>query len=237
MAGNPITLHSPPASSMIRQTFAKPTRIFLVVIVTDKERCDGPSRTPQQEISRDPRRRRAVRGLRAHDHQVGGREDHLNLSLNFNLVHWSMIMITYDDWYPSNYLKASDLDNGPLTLTVSEIRPQKMQDGKLKPCVFFQEDRRGLVLNVTNKNTLVLLTRSKNPADAVGLRLQLVQTDETYQGRPCKGIRIARAPAPASAVKEGNAPAHSRPAAAKAVPAARAPADGAANDLDDSIPY
>jgi hypothetical protein len=151
-------------------------------------------------------------------------------------------MPTYDDWYPSNYLKASDLDAGPMVLTVSEIRPQKMQDGKLKPCVFFLEDRRGLVLNVTNKNTLVLLTRSKNPADAVGLRIQLAQTDETFQGRACKAIRIQRPPASAAAAapasaNTGNAPARPKPAAAKPAPAAHNRPTGDANDdLDDSIP-
>ena len=101
-------------------------------------------------------------------------------------------MTSYDDWYPSNFFKADDLDDGPKILTITDIHPEKMQDGKSKPCVFFKEDKRALVLNVTNKNALVMLTKSKNPADAVGLRIMLVQVEGEYQGKPCKAMRIRK---------------------------------------------
>ena len=52
-------------------------------------------------------------------------------------------MTSYDDWYPSNYFKADDVIDDPLILTITAIRPEKMQDGKSKPCVFFKEDKRG----------------------------------------------------------------------------------------------
>jgi hypothetical protein len=94
-------------------------------------------------------------------------------------------MTSYDDWYPSNYLKADDVIDNAMVLTISSIQPEKMQDGKQKPVVFFKEEKRGLVLNVTNKNFLVMLTRSKNPADAVGQRVSLVRS------RP--NIRASRA--------------------------------------------
>src|SRR6187455_2556877 len=90
---------------------------------------------------------------------------HLHVSLNR-----STIMSSYDDWYPSNYLKADDAIDNSMDLTITAIQPEKMQDGTFKPVVFFKEDKRGLVLNVTNKNFLVQLTRSKNPDDAVGQR-------------------------------------------------------------------
>jgi hypothetical protein len=104
-------------------------------------------------------------------------------------------MTTYDDWYPSNYLKADDVIDNPLDLTVTAIRPEKMQDGKLKPCVFFKEDKRALVLNVTNKNFLILLTRSRDPADAVNERVRLVAVEAEYQGKPCMALRLRRPPA------------------------------------------
>ena len=101
-------------------------------------------------------------------------------------------MTTYDDWYPSNYFKADDVIDNPLDLTITAIRPEKMQDGKLKPCVFFKEDKRALVLNVTNKNFLILLTRSKDPADAVDQRVRLVAVEAEYQGKPCMALRLRR---------------------------------------------
>lgn len=104
-------------------------------------------------------------------------------------------MPTYDDWYPSNYFKADDVIDDPLILTITAIHPEKMQDGKAKPCVFFKEDKRALVLNVTNKNFLIMLTRSKDPADAVGQRVMLVAVEAEYQGKPCMALRLRRPPA------------------------------------------
>jgi hypothetical protein len=105
------------------------------------------------------------------------------------------MMTSYDEWFPSNYFKADDVIDNPLTLTVTGIRPEKMQDGKLKPCVFFKEDKRALVLNVTNKNFLIMLTRSKDPAEAVGQRVMLVAVEAEYQGKPCMALRLRRPPA------------------------------------------
>ena len=81
-----------------------------------------------------------------------------------------------------------------MALTISDIHPEKMQDGNSKPCVFFKEDKRALVLNVTNKNSLILLSKSKNPADAIGMRVMLVQVEAEYQGKPCKALRIGNRP-------------------------------------------
>ena len=123
-------------------------------------------------------------------------------------------MSSFDDWYPSNYFKADDVIDNPLDLTITAIRQEKMQDGKLKPCVFFREDRRAVVLNVTNKNFLVMLTRSKNPADAVGQRVRLQAEPGQYQGKPCMGLRLARQ----LAVSETNPQPKSAPKAAKRKP-------------------
>jgi hypothetical protein len=105
-------------------------------------------------------------------------------------------MTSYDDFFPSNFFKADDLDDGPMFLTITDIHPEKMQDGNSKPCVFFKEEKRALVLNKTNKNMLVLLTKSKNPADAIGLRIMLVQVPGEYQGRPCNTMRIRKPETP-----------------------------------------
>ena len=141
---------------------------------------------------------------------------------------------SYDEWFPSNFLKADDLDDGPMTLTISDIHPEKMQDGNSKPCVFFKEDKRALVLNVTNKNSLMMLSKSKNPADAIGLRVMLVQVEAEYQGKPCKALRIRKPPtlggaaaADAAAAAETWGRQAGRPPGKKTL----------AEDMDDDIPY
>ena len=133
-------------------------------------------------------------------------------------------MTSYDDWYPSNYFRA-DIDN-PLILTITDIRPEKMQDGKPKPCVFFKEDKRALVLNVTNKNFLIMLTRSKNPADAIGQRVMLMAVEAEFQGKPCMALRLRR---PAAG---GEATAQTQPA-----PKAKHKPKPSDDMGGDSIPY
>ena len=71
--------------------------------------------------------------------------------------------------------------------------------------MYFKEDKRGLVLNVTNKNFLVMLTRSKNPADAIGLRVMLVAVEAEYQGKPCMALRLRRPPAAGEAAPQAAA--------------------------------
>jgi hypothetical protein len=140
---------------------------------------------------------------------------------------------SYDEWFPSNFLKADDLDDGSMILTISDIHPEKMQDGNSKPCVFFKEDKRALVLNVTNKNSLILLSKSKNPRDAIGMRVMLVQVEAEYQGKPCKALRIRKPPA------LGGPAAAESPERPKPGPASRGRSPGKrtlAEEMDDSIP-
>jgi hypothetical protein len=137
-------------------------------------------------------------------------------------------MTTYDEWFPSNFLKADDLDDGSMVLTIADIHQEKMQDGNSKPCVSFKEDKRALVLNVTNKNILKLLTKSNDPADAIGLRIMLVQVEAEYQGKPCKALRIRKPPALGGAAEQ------SKPDPAKR---GRTRSKPTAEDLNDSIPY
>jgi hypothetical protein len=141
---------------------------------------------------------------------------------------------SYDEWFPSNFWKADDLDDGPMPiLTITDIHPEKMQDGNSKPCVFFKEDKRALVLNVTNKNSLIALSRSKNPADAIGLRVMLVQVEAEYQGKPCKALRIRKPPTLGGA-GAGAPPRQPKPGAARqGRPAGK---KTLAEDMNDEIP-
>ena len=104
-------------------------------------------------------------------------------------------MVTYDDFYPSEFFKAADVEPGPIDLTAKMIVQKPMKDGRLKPVLYFDEDKRGLILNKTNANMLKLLTRSNNPADVTGLIVQLFAASSAYQGQPCNAVRIRKQPA------------------------------------------
>ena len=56
----------------------------------------------------------------------------------------------------SQYLTRADVDP-PVTVTISEVREEKMSDtDELKAVVHFKELAKGLVLNVTNSESIAL---------------------------------------------------------------------------------
>ena len=57
-----------------------------------------------------------------------------------------------------------------------------------------------------------MMTKSNNPADAIGLRVMLVAVPATYQGKPCMAIRIQPPPsATAAPPKPAARPARQNP--------------------------
>lgn len=58
------------------------------------------------------------------------------------------------DLYPSRYLKADDLPEEGIIVTIRSVELEKMTDGKDKPVIYFDEIEKGLVCNKTNANTI-----------------------------------------------------------------------------------
>lgn len=56
--------------------------------------------------------------------------------------------------FPSNYLKASDLQDRTIQVRMSHVEMEKIGDDT-KPVLFFVGKERGLVLNKTNSKTIV----------------------------------------------------------------------------------
>ena len=55
--------------------------------------------------------------------------------------------------FPSKYLKASDLQNREVRLTMANVQMEKLGDDE-KPVLYFKAKEKGLVLNKTNANTI-----------------------------------------------------------------------------------
>lgn len=55
--------------------------------------------------------------------------------------------------FPSKYLKASDLQNREVRLTMANVQVEKLGDDD-KPVLYFKGKEKGLVLNKTNANTI-----------------------------------------------------------------------------------
>ena len=58
------------------------------------------------------------------------------------------------DAFPSNYLKAADLQSKDVRVTIDKVMMEEIASGEHKPVVYFRGHDKGLVLNKTNGNNI-----------------------------------------------------------------------------------
>ena len=109
-----------------------------------------------------------------------------------------------DDSFPTAWLKADDVEKD-IDLTIKGVSQERIGQGEddFKPVVYFLETEKGLVLNVTNKETIKKLY-GKETDDWQGKRITLFQTQVEYQGKPTLAIRVRLKPPVPIADKDGN---------------------------------
>ena len=98
----------------------------------------------------------------------------------------------YDD-FPGAFFKATELIGKRLTVTIAGVEKQEMSDGRVKPVLRFEEDERGLVLNVENRATLADRF-GRETKGWVGKKVTLITRSVQGPNGPCQGIRFADAP-------------------------------------------
>jgi hypothetical protein len=124
--------------------------------------------------------------------------------------------------YKSNYLKAADIDDEEIVVTIAEDVQMQDINGEEKPILYFNEFEQGLVLNKTNASTISQVLNSSETKDWVGKQVVLFVATVDFQGKATEAIRVKlRAPR----------------AAAAARPAAPAPARNVAAVTSDDIPF
>jgi hypothetical protein len=116
------------------------------------------------------------------------------------------------DAFPSRYLKAEDLEEGDLVVTISEAVYEEFSDPKTKrveqkPVLHFQgKDTKPLVLNKTNWKTITQVLGSDETDDWTGKRIALYAVEVESFGEMVLGIRV-RLKSPAKTVAApGNRP-------------------------------
>ena len=130
--------------------------------------------------------------------------------------------------FPSNYLKAADLQNKTVKLTIRTVIEEKM-GSDIRPVLYFQGKDKGMVLNKTNAMTIAMMFGPETD-NWTGGTIEVFPAFVDYQGKQVQGLRV-RMPV------QQQAPA-ARPAAAP--PRQPAPADaggGYDNGFDDDIPF
>ncbi len=106
--------------------------------------------------------------------------------------------------FPSNYLKAADLQGRRAAVTVSHVAMEDIGDDH-KPVLYFVGKEKGMVLNRTNANMIAEITGLEETDQWKGHTVVLFSTKVDFQGRRVDAIRIDR-PAPGSVVRQAPPP-------------------------------
>lgn len=93
------------------------------------------------------------------------------------------------DVFPSNYLRAADLDGREPIVTIARVGVETFGD-ESKPVVFFQGKEKGVVLNKTNFNAIVDITREDDTDNWPGHQIKLITVKVEFQGKRVPAIRV-----------------------------------------------
>ena len=131
------------------------------------------------------------------------------------------------DAFPSNYLKASDLNGKAVRVTIDSVSMEKLGDDQ-KAILHFVGKDKGLVLNKTNTFRIVEAVGSDETNDWEGWSITLYACKVDYQGKRVDAIRVDDRPGASKAPVNG---------ARRPVPQEEPAYDDAAPITDDDIPF
>jgi hypothetical protein len=124
----------------------------------------------------------------------------------------------------SAYLNASHVADGELNLTIGNVELEKMPRGdEEKLVIYFQEHERGLPLNKSNGDTLILAFGPET-SDWIGGKVTLFKVLTKFDGESRDGVRIKVDPANYKLAEKRTTP-------------TPAPLSSSARDMDDEIPF
>ncbi len=98
--------------------------------------------------------------------------------------------------FPSNYVKASDLNGKPCPLTIRTCVPEELGQGndkETKPVLYFQDRQKGLVLNKTNA-TVIADAYGDDTGGWEGKAVEVYPTQVEFKGKLVDGIRLRIVP-------------------------------------------
>jgi len=99
-------------------------------------------------------------------------------------------MTTVSEAFPSNYLKAADLNNGTIRVKIDKVVFEEIGQNKdKKPVVYFHEVKKGLVLNKTNAIGIAA-TYGDQMEGWTGKEIELFSMMVPFQGQNVPAIRV-----------------------------------------------
>lgn len=117
-----------------------------------------------------------------------------------------------NDAFPSKFLKAADIEDEDVTLTIRNVTSEEMTDGKEKRVAWFKEfggkNGKGLVVNATNWDIIAKM-HGDDDDDWSGKKISLTVEDVNFQGKMVPSIRVkeVRQPKRGTVVYEAQVPA------------------------------
>ena len=111
------------------------------------------------------------------------------------------------DAFQSKYIKAADLQGKVARLTISACQIEEIGDTDRKPVLYFNNTKKGLVVNPTNAWTLEDFFGFETD-DWIGNEIELFAERVMFKNRPTLGLRIRRSsrqPAPQALQELGSA--------------------------------
>ena len=117
------------------------------------------------------------------------------------------LMTTITEAFPSNFLKAQDLNDRTVKVAIDKIVFEEIgQEKNSKPILYFQGAKKGLVLNKTNA-LLIGAIHGEQMDEWAGKEIELFSQMVPYQGKSVPAIRVRgvgeSAPAPISVTPLG----------------------------------
>ena len=99
-------------------------------------------------------------------------------------------MTTVSDAFPSNYLKAADLQNRTIKLKMDKVIFEEIgQEKDKKPVLYFAEVKKGLVLNKTNATTIGAV-HGQEFEGWTDKEIELFEQMVPFQGQNVAAIRV-----------------------------------------------
>ena len=93
--------------------------------------------------------------------------------------------------FPSKFLKAVDLNEGPLDMTIRSVEYEPVgRERLMKPVVYFKDEEKGFILNKTNAKEIVKITGSKDTHSWIDQVISLFATSVEFGGDTVEAIRV-----------------------------------------------
>jgi hypothetical protein len=142
-------------------------------------------------------------------------------------------MPNIDNFFPSKYLKCSDLQGHEVKVVVERIEVDSIGDDR-RAVLYFRGKQKGLVLNKTNANTIKDMWGNDTDGWA-GKEITIYPTRVDFKGDRVDAIRIQFVQ-PGLKVRQAASPELERAIAAERGHQ-QPPADPARADMNDEIPF